>query len=182
MRWRFILEEYIPQLIYELIYIQSSKYIVAGASSRLNIVSTYNSIKSNMSSYVEYLSLKKEDILHPFYYKIIIQRQQNNKSLIEAAKLNKDYLIKHFYRADKKYSLICRKHKIVIPKLVEKQIAGWYHNTLCHTREICTELSIAQHLYRKIYVKLYMVFALNTRPINIQNETRNNTQNYNQRK
>ena len=51
--------------------------------------------------------------------------------------------------ADKKYSLICRKHKIVIPKLLEKQVVEWYHNALCHPGETCTELSIAQHFHWK---------------------------------
>ena len=43
--------------------------------------------------------------------------QQLDKPLIKIAKLDNNYSIKHFHGADKKYSLICRKHKIVIPKL-----------------------------------------------------------------
>ena len=72
-----------------------------------------------------------------------MQYQQNNKPLIETAKLNKYYSIKHFHGADKKYSLICRKHKIVIHKLLGKQVVQWYHNALCHPGETHTELSIA---------------------------------------
>ena len=49
-----------------------------------------------------------------------MQYQQNDKPLIETAKLNKDCSIKHFHGAVMKYYLICRKHKIVIPKLLEK--------------------------------------------------------------
>ena len=48
--------------------------------------------------------------------------RQNDKSPIEIAKLNKDYSIKHFHGTDKKYSLICRKHKTVIPKLLENKL------------------------------------------------------------
>ena len=48
--------------------------------------------------------------------------QQNNKYFIEIAKLNKDYSMKHFYWVDKKYSLIRRKFKIAMPKLLEKQV------------------------------------------------------------
>ena len=44
-------------------------------------------------------------------------------------------------------------HKIVIPKLLEKQVVEWYHNALCHLGETCTELSIAQHIYWKILRK-----------------------------
>ena len=46
MKWRFILEEYNPQLI----YIQGSKNIAADALSRLDIVDNNNPIKHNMSS------------------------------------------------------------------------------------------------------------------------------------
>ena len=107
-----------------------------------------------MSSLTEYFSSEKDDILHPVNYKSIMQHQQNDKPLIETAKLNKDYSIKHFHGADKKYSLICRKHKIVIPKLLEKQVVEWYHNALCHTEETCTELSVAQHFYWKSLRKI----------------------------
>ena len=61
-----------------------------------------------MSSLGAHFSLEKEDVLHPVNYKTIMQYQQNNKTLIETAKLNKDYSIKHIHGADKKYSLICR--------------------------------------------------------------------------
>ena len=44
IRWRLILEEYNP----ELIYIQGSKNIVADALSRLDIVDTNKSIKYDM--------------------------------------------------------------------------------------------------------------------------------------
>ena len=74
-----------------------------------------------------------------------MQYEQNDTHLIETAKSNKDYSIKHFHEPDKKYSLICRKHKIVTPKLLEKQLVEWYHNALCHSGETCAELSIAQH-------------------------------------
>ena len=96
-----------------------------------------------MSSLTEHFPLEKEDVLHPINYKTIMRYQQNNTPLIETAKLNKDYSIKHFYGTDKKYSLICKEHKIVIPKLLEKQVVEWYHNTLCHSGETHTELSIA---------------------------------------
>ena len=75
--------------------------------------------------------------------------QQLDKPLIKIAKLDNNYSIKHFHGADKKYSLICRKHKIVIPKQLEKRVGEWYHHTLCHLGETSTELTIAQHFYWK---------------------------------
>ena len=60
MRWRLILEQYIS----ELIHIQSSKNIAADALNRLDIVDTYDAIKSNISSLAEHFSLEKEYFLH----------------------------------------------------------------------------------------------------------------------
>ena len=45
MRWRVILEEYNP----ELIYLEGSKNIVADACSRLDIVGIHNPFKLRMS-------------------------------------------------------------------------------------------------------------------------------------
>ena len=49
----------------------------------------------------------------------MIQYKQNNKSLIETGKSNKDYSIKHFHEASRKHFLICRTDKIVIPKVFQ---------------------------------------------------------------
>ena len=56
MRWRLIVEEYNPELIW---YIQGSKNIAAEALSRMDIVDTNNPIKSKMSSLAEHFSLEK---------------------------------------------------------------------------------------------------------------------------
>ena len=79
-----------------------------------------------MSSLADHLSLEQELVLDPINYKTIISYQPNHKSLIEIVNSNKDDLIKHFYGADKKYSLICRKHKILIFKELEKSIIMLY--------------------------------------------------------
>ena len=47
---------------------------------------------------------------------------QKDNSQIKITKEHKDYSIKHFHGVDKKYSFICRKHKIMIPKQLEKRI------------------------------------------------------------
>ena len=72
--------------------------------------------------------------------------QQKDKDLIKITQTNKDYSSQNFHGADKKYSLIFRNRKIVIPKLLEKQVVEWYHNALCHPGEKHTELSILSHL------------------------------------
>jgi len=143
MRWRLILEEYSP----ELVYIQGSKNVAADALSWLELATDAEPIKADAQSLAEHFALEEEDILHPTSYKTIIRYQQQDKNLIKIAKQNNDYSIKHFHGADKKYSLICRKHRIVIPKQLEKRVVEWYHHTLCHPGETRTELTIAQHFY-----------------------------------
>ena len=62
-----------------------------------------------------------------------MQNQQKGKELIKIVQNVKDYSIKNFHGGDKKYSLICKYRKIVIPKQLEKQVIEWCHNALCHT-------------------------------------------------
>ena len=55
-----------------------------------------------MSLLAEHFFLEKEDVPHPVNDISIMQYQQSDKALIETAKLNKDYSIKHFHGTDKK--------------------------------------------------------------------------------
>ena len=67
---------------------QGSKNIAADALSRLDIIDTNNPIKPDMSSLAGLFTSEQEDVPHPIIYKTIMRYQQNNKSLIETAKLN----------------------------------------------------------------------------------------------
>ena len=117
--------------------------------SRLYVVDTPNPVKNNILSINEYYGLEDEDISHSINYETIMQYQQKDKELIKIAQTNKDYSIQNFHRADKKYSLICKNRKIVIPKQLEKQVMEWYHNVLCHRGETRIELNISQYFYWK---------------------------------
>ena len=64
MRWRLVLEEYGP----ELIYIQGSKITAADALSRLDIVDTPNPAQNYIKAVNEYYELEDEDISHPTNY------------------------------------------------------------------------------------------------------------------
>ena len=68
----------------------------------------------------EHYGLEDEDISEPTNYKTIMQYQQKDKKLIKITQNNKDNSIQNFHGADKKYSLICKNHKILIPKQLEK--------------------------------------------------------------
>ena len=75
-----------------------------------------------MKSINENYGLEDEDISHSTNYKTIMQNQQKDKELIKIAQNNKDYSIQNFHGADKKYSLICKNCKIVIPKQLENKL------------------------------------------------------------
>ena len=147
MRWRLILEEFGP----ELIYIQGDKNIVADALSRLEIAEK-EPLKADLFTYAEMFALKDKDVpeeAHPTNYKTIMRYQQQDKSLIKLAKSNKNFKLKQFHGAGKKYSLICFNDRIVVPEPLQKRIVEWYHTTLCHPGETRTELTVSQHFYWK---------------------------------
>ena len=149
MRWRLILEEFSP----ELVYIKGSKNVVADALSRLELEEVENEVPSTLDGLAEHYGLEKDDLpktAHPTKYKTIMSHQLKYKSLMKLTKNTvKHYSNKEFHGAGKNYSLICYKDKIVIPKDLQKRVVEWYHHTLCHPGETRTELSIAQHFYWK---------------------------------
>ena len=98
-----------------------------------------------MSSLAEHFSLEKELFCNSKLQNYHAISKTRQKPLIETVKLNKDYSIMHFHGADKKYSLVCRKHKIVIPKVLQKQVVERYHNALYHPEETRRDLSMAQY-------------------------------------
>ena len=54
-------------------------------------------------------------MLHSVNFKNIMQFQEIDKALIQTTKSNKEDSIQLWRGENKKYYLICRKHKIVIP-------------------------------------------------------------------
>ena len=67
---------------------------------------------------------------------------------MKRAQSNEDYSIQNFHGDNKKYSLICKNCKIVIPKQLEKKVVERHHNAF-HPGETRTELSISQYFYWK---------------------------------
>ena len=104
MRWRLILEEFGP----ELIYIPGKKNIVADSLSRLEIAEDTKPVKAEVHALAEHFALTKEDapdMAHPTNYKTIMEFQQKDKNLLETAKKNKKFKVKQFHGAGKTYSL-----------------------------------------------------------------------------
>ena len=143
MRWRLILEEYGP----ELIYLKGETNIVADALSRLDI-STTKDVPTQESNMAECLGMDSDDLsddAYPLTYKHIMQEQQKDKTLLADLKKNPRLTLKTYRGGGKERSLITFDEKIVIPQSLQQRTVQWYHQQLCHPGETRTEETIRQH-------------------------------------
>jgi hypothetical protein len=140
MRWRLILEEFGP----ELNYIKGETNIVADALSRLEL-----SVEKSPDHLAMSFGLDQNAFDFPIAFTNIKLEQQNDTALRNIASNNPHYHLKSFHGGGKPLMLICKKDKIVIPKLLERRIVSWYHTQLCHPGETRTEQSIRQHFWFK---------------------------------
>jgi hypothetical protein len=153
MRWRLILEEYGP----ELIYTPGHTNTVADALSRLEIAAVQPTSTINLSfsalqlANAELLGHDKTDALadvYPLSYKLLASLQANDSSLQQALlRPNSPYSLHPFRGGGKSYDLITYNDKIVIPKCLQRRTVEWYHGYLCHPGETRTEQTIRLHYY-----------------------------------
>ena len=144
MRWRLIIKEYLPKLL----YVKGETNIVADALSRLDLVTSDTSPTDmhDMQYLADNFSLEDDDLpddAYPLQYKFIAKYQNLQKDLF--VKLNKHqdgFHLKSFCGGGKKRTLICRHDKIIIPKALQRRVVTWYHNMLCHSGETRTEQTI----------------------------------------
>jgi len=149
MRWRLIIEEYSP----ELLYVKGETNIVADALSRLDLATsdTSPSDMHDMQYLADNFSLEDDDLpddAYPLQYKLIASHQNLQKDLfVKLYKQQDGFHLKSFCGGGKKRTLICRHEKIIIPKTLQRRIVTWYHNMLCHSGETRTEQTIRQQFW-----------------------------------
>jgi predicted aspartyl protease len=139
MRWRLVLEEFGP----ELLYIKGEHNIVADSLSRLEIDD-----KREIFNISECFGFDDEDLpasAFPIRYRDIAKAQKADPSLQKKLASHKDYSTATFRGGDKSHELICHNTKIAIPLPLQQRIVDWYHETLCHPGETRTEQTIRQH-------------------------------------
>jgi hypothetical protein len=81
MRWRLILEEYGP----ELVYVKGEHNVVADALSRLELTIDTNPSKPTLNYMSEIFGLSKDDIpstIYPLKYSFLEQEQHKDKDLM----------------------------------------------------------------------------------------------------
>ena len=157
MRWRLLIEEYSP----ELIYIKGEENTVADSLSRLEIDSNsqiaktlsqldsntkldYKSEKAMADAFAE---LEDDSQRFALTYKNISREQNKDKSLMKLLKNNPNYSVKIFHGGGKRRELVVHKDKIALPSSLQQHCVDWYHTYLCHPGEGRTEATIRQHFF-----------------------------------
>ena len=144
IRWRLLVEEYGP----EIIYIKGPDNIVADAISRLHISECNFAEKDiSMSDMAESYDVEKLDNdTFPLTYKQIKHYQKTDKALLK--KLEKGQYSENTFRGGgKSLTLISKDDRIVIPKILQTYTLNWYHTYLLHPGSTRLEETIKQHLY-----------------------------------
>ena len=150
MRWRLILEEYGP----ELHYLKGESNVVADALSRLP--STDAPEPSDMEAQADCFAASATELnMDDFPLRLKqIEQEQNKDSAVKKLARDPTYTLKAFRGGDKtpkgpRLELLVRENKIVIPSALQRRVAQWYHQILCHPGENRTEQTIRQHFYWK---------------------------------
>ena len=159
MRWRLILEEYGP----ELVYIKGRDNVAANALSRLDLgkklakLPTTNDPENFREGDVTTETLAErydtgrlsslDAEMMPLTYEIF-EKYQTKDTQIQN-ELNTGKLTKRIFRgADGDIMLATTdKGKIYVPRSLRKQVLEWYHTYLMHPGASRTEETIKQHLY-----------------------------------
>ena len=139
MRWRMVLEEYSP----ELVYIKGPDNLVADALSRLDLLPDIQETNS-----FEWMSFQADELSvdsYPLRLALLQREQQKDQRLRQALKKYKDYNLHTVHGGGKQYKLIQYKDKIVVPVSLQQRMVKWYHTMLMHPGINPTELTIRQH-------------------------------------
>jgi hypothetical protein len=143
LRWRMVLEEYGP----ELIYIKGPDNVVADALSRLDLlpdppvvdnkpetnVMGHSADYMTISDYFEVHRNELPDDAFPLRMSLIEAEQRKDNELQTAInKPNSKYRRRQVRGGNKRYEVIETNGKIVVPIGLRKRFLNWYHDTLMH--------------------------------------------------
>ena len=138
MRWRLILEEFVP----ELKYIKEENNVVADALSCLEMSDNQEIL--NISELYGYDDKDLPDSAYPIFYHDIAKAQETATKLQQKLVSHKYYTLHNFSGGDKDHRLIFRNNKICLPAALQKTTVDWYHEMLCHPGETRIEHTLRQ--------------------------------------
>ena len=114
-RWRLLIEEYGP----EIIYIKGIHNTVADAISRLD----FTPLKHEEPLSAVFANRSEEDEIYPLTIKEIVEAQSANRTLQKTKDKYKSILVENIY-------VFCKDGKVVIPKSLQKRAVCWYQHYL----------------------------------------------------
>ena len=137
MRWRLLIEEFGP----ELIYIKGANNIVADALSRMAMTEADFSPEAFAADDESEFPMN-----FPLSYAEIQQEQSKDKEIQKGLKEDpENFQYQEYPHSDKTYRLVTRNGKIYLPKSLQTRGTEWYHTYLLHQGETRTELTMGQH-------------------------------------
>ena len=156
MRWRLILEEFGPALI----YVKGSTNIVADALSHLAInTKPLHTITETISfmhlreTNASLFGMDKKSVLQvsadtfPLTLSAIAKAQAHDTTLLQLVQPQSAYTFTTFRGGGISKDIVTYHGKIVIPKSLQVPTVQWYHIYLCHPGETRTEQTIRQHFW-----------------------------------
>ena len=139
MRWRLIIEEFVP----ELKYIKGENNFVADALSCLEMSDNQEIL--NISELYGYDDEDLPDSSYPIHYHNIAKAKKTDAKLQQKPVSHKNYNLDTFRGGDQNHRLICQNNKICLPTSLQKKTVDWYHEMLCHPGETRTEHTLRQY-------------------------------------
>ena len=131
-RWRLLIEEYGP----EIIYIKGIHNTVADAISRLD----FTPIKHEEPLSAVFANRSEEDEIYPLTIKEIAEAQSADRTLQKTKDKYKSILVENIY-------VFCKDGKVVIPKSLQKRAVCWYHHYLQHPGNTRLEETLRAVMY-----------------------------------
>ena len=147
MRWRLLLEEYGP----EIVYIKGHKNVVADALSRLP---KQGDIVDDVDAVLPFVPV--DPTVFPVNLRTIQEQQVSDRSLRRRLKTNpKDY---SKLKVEQTQVIVYKNH-IYIPNNLRSKVLDWYHHYLCHPGKTRMYKTIASTMYWENMEKDIAVFT-----------------------
>ena len=131
-RWRLIIEEYGP----EIVYIKGIHNTVADAISRLD----YTPVKHDEPLQIVFANRSEEDEIYPLTVKEIAAAQKADRALQQNKEKYKKMLVENT-------NILCKDGKLVIPKSLQHRAVSWYHHYLQHPGNTRLEETLRAVMY-----------------------------------
>ena len=132
MRWRMVLEEYGP----ELVYIKGHDNVVADALSRLDLLTEPDPIENTDVKLHDFTNIYRDELpddAYPLRMSLISAEQDKDTPLQERAnKPNSGFTRKRVRGGRTSFNLLHLNDKIYVPASLRKRILTWYHDVLMH--------------------------------------------------